>query len=524
MTVAGRLFKNIASSWFILLVNIAVSFFLAPFVVHSLGNVYYGIWAIVSQFTGYLYLLDFGVRESVIRYTSKYFPHSQSQKLNRVLTTAFILYTPIFVLCVLISVIGAWGFPYWFDIDPQYSDTTRIVVLLVGLTIGQTFVFNVFTGILQGLHRFDVTNLFGFGVALARAALIVGALSIGYGIVALSLIQLVLAIATGVFSAYMALSLLKGAGMRLQLVRLSWRRFMTMARRVAGYSYFVFINNIGQKIVLVSDAIIIGIFMPVASVTFYAIAGSLIGYLRSLVIATAQVFNPLTSHYASLKDNARVQQVLIRGSRLSIFISLPVIAAYVIMGREFIGLWMGAEYMQQAGDVLIILAVIYLFSSPHHVISSVLYGLSQHRLLSYLRIAEAIINLTLCIILVQKLGLIGVAIGTAIPHVIMTAIVLPILVTRTVKLPLWQYFYGAYSGPLLAIIPFIAGAVYFNEQVSARNLLVFFSQIGLLLAIYLAAGYRLAINDEDRVIVRQYASQIASRIHKVLRNEKNPLP
>lgn len=524
MTVANRLFNNIASSWFGLVVNIVVSFFIAPFVVHSLGNIYYGIWAIVGQFTGYLYLLDFGVRESVIRYTSKYYPQAQSQKLNRIITTALIIYTLIFILCVLVSLVGAWGFPYWFDIDSQLKSTTQIVVLLVGLTIAQTFVFNVFTGILQGLHRFDITNIFGIGVTFVRASLIVAALSLGHGIIALSLIQLALAIISGLFSAYVALLLLKRAGMGFHVIRLPWRRFVTLARRVAGYSYYVFINNIGQKVVLVSDAIIIGIFMPVAFVTFYAIAGSLIGYLRGLAVTTAQVFNPLTSHYAALKDTKKIQQVLIRGSRLSIFISLPIIAAYVILGREFIGLWMGAEYIQQAGDVLAILAVIYIFSSPHHVISSVLYGLSQHRLLSYLRVAEAITNLTLTILLIQQFGLIGVALGTAIPHLLMTAIILPVLVTRTVQLSLGKYFFESYVGPLLAATPFIVGALYFKNYAPAQNLFIFFSQIGSLLIVYLAAGYWLAIDRDERAVVRQYLSRVKSRNKKTVDNEKNSIP
>jgi len=512
MTAAGRVFKNIASSWFILVVNILVSFFLAPFVVNSLGNIWYGIWAIVSQFTGYLYLLDFGVRESVIRYTSKYVPLAQSQKLNRVITTAFILYTPIFFLCVLISFIAAWGFPTWFGIDPEQSDTARFVVILVGLTIAQTFVFNVFTGIIQGLHRFDVTNLFGVAMTLLRAALVVGALSIGYGIIALSLIQLLLALLTGLFSAFAALLFLKRANMKFELVRLTWRRFVTLSRRVAGYSLYVFINNIGQKISLVSDAIIIGIFMPVAFVTYYAIAGSLIGYLRNLVTATAQVFNPLTSHYSSLRDHAQVQQVLVRGSRLTILISLPVIASYMILGREFIGLWMGAEYMQRAGEVLAILAAVYVFSSPHHVISSVLYGLSQHRLLSYLRIGEAAANLALSILLVQKFGLVGVALGMVIPHFVMTAIVLPMLVTRIVRLPLRQYFVGAYLGPVMAIAPFAIGAMIFKELLPARNLLMFFAEIAFLVVIYLLTCYRLAITDDERSLVRSQLARIMDRL------------
>lgn len=524
MSTISRLFRNIASSWFGLLVNIVVSFFLAPFVVHGLGNTYYGIWAITLQFTGYLYLLDFGVRDSVIRYTAKYAAQSQPGKLNRVLTTALIIYTPIFFLCVLAALLVSWRFPYWFNIDSHLASTTQIVVFLVGLTIAQTFIFNVFKGIIQGLHRFDVVNLFGIGVAFVRALLIVVALKFGYGIIALSAIQVTIAVVSGLYTTVVAIFLLKRAGMEFRLVRMPWRRFRALARKVFGYSYYVFINNIGQKVVQVSDAVIIGIFLPVAMVTFYAIAGSLVGYLRSLAIATAQVFSPLTSHYAALKDTKKIHQALIQGSKLSIFVSLPVIVAYSIMGREFIGLWMGAEYMKLAGDVLAILAVIYIFSSPHFVISGVLHGLSQHRKLAYMRIAEATIKLALSIILVKQIGLVGVALGTAIPHVIMAAIILPIMVTRAVQMPLYKYFFESYMGPFLAIIPFIAGAMYFNKQMPAQSLLVFIAQIGLLLLIYLFGGYWLAINKGERVIVHRYASRMNSGIKKALGNEENTLP
>ena len=73
--------KNVTSNWASLGTGILVSFFLAPFVVHSLGNVYYGIWALISDFTGYLWLLDFGVRESVIKFVAQYHASDRRDEL-----------------------------------------------------------------------------------------------------------------------------------------------------------------------------------------------------------------------------------------------------------------------------------------------------------------------------------------------------------------------------------------------------------------------------------------------------------
>ena len=70
--LSSVILQNVTSSWAGLVVTTIISFTLAPIVVHSLGSVYYGVWTLLMQFTGYLWLFDFGVRESVIKYVAQY--------------------------------------------------------------------------------------------------------------------------------------------------------------------------------------------------------------------------------------------------------------------------------------------------------------------------------------------------------------------------------------------------------------------------------------------------------------------
>src|SRR5690606_8938923 len=154
-----------------LAINIAISFFLSPFVVNKLGSVYYGIWAVAMQFTGHLYLLDFGVRESVIRYTSQYTARGQQTRLSHELTTALLTHVPITALCLVAVGVCAWAAPYAFDIERQHWAEARWAIVFVGLTIAQTFLLNVFVGILHGLNRFDVANVLNTAFAVVRAGL-----------------------------------------------------------------------------------------------------------------------------------------------------------------------------------------------------------------------------------------------------------------------------------------------------------------------------------------------------------------
>ena len=88
LNMLRKVSRNVFSNWASLAINLVISFFLAPFVVNRLGSLYYGIWVIMMQLTGYIYLLDFGVRESVIRFVSKHDTHRDLAKLDLIINAA----------------------------------------------------------------------------------------------------------------------------------------------------------------------------------------------------------------------------------------------------------------------------------------------------------------------------------------------------------------------------------------------------------------------------------------------------
>src|SRR5580692_10646793 len=95
MSLKTRALKNIASSWGGLVVNIAVGFFLSPFVLHHLGDDAFGLWILIFSLTGYYGIFDFGIRSSLIRYVSKFQATGDKEHLARLINTCFFVYTGI---------------------------------------------------------------------------------------------------------------------------------------------------------------------------------------------------------------------------------------------------------------------------------------------------------------------------------------------------------------------------------------------------------------------------------------------
>ena len=72
MSRARVYFRNLTANWIGYAVNLVVMFFMSPFVVHTLGNVDYGVWSLMVSLTGYLGLTELGTRAGIGRFINFY--------------------------------------------------------------------------------------------------------------------------------------------------------------------------------------------------------------------------------------------------------------------------------------------------------------------------------------------------------------------------------------------------------------------------------------------------------------------
>ena len=128
-----------------------------------------------------------------------------------------------------------------------------------------------------------------------------------------------------------------------------------------------------------------------------------------------------------------------------------------------------------------ILAVTHLFSLPHHTISSVFYGLSRHHIIAYLRVFEAVANIALSLLLVKRYGIVGIALGTAIPHIISVVFVLPVLAVHSLRLKIGHYIREVYLGPIAASMLYMILCYIAKNRLQTETLTGFFAIILALL-------------------------------------------
>jgi O-antigen/teichoic acid export membrane protein len=247
------------------------------------------------------------------------------------------------------------------------------------------------------------------------------------------------------------------------------------------YSFYVFLINLAIQVTYYSDNLVVGAFLSPAAVTLYAIGGLLIIYARQIVSSMTTTFTPLASTFEAEGNYGNLYRLLINGTRASLIVSLPIEVALFFRGHTFIRLWMGEQYAGPSGTVLEILLLSMVFSSAITTASGIAYGLEKHKRVAFWAIGEAVANLTLSIVLVRRMGIYGVAWGTAIPSVIVEIVLWPHYICKLLSISVKNYLWQAWGRTALAVVPFSLGCVVIERFWPVHNLAFFFLQIALLL-------------------------------------------
>lgn len=492
MSSIMQVVKNISFNWIGMAVSLVLGFVQAPIVVHGLGNTWFGVWVLVNQMVGYTWLFDLGIREAVVRQVAKHKARREYEEINEIVSSAIYLYLLISLLTMAAISALTVLLPHLFNLEPETIGLARLVLFLNGLNISINWFFNAYVGILMGLQRFDIFQKINMGLGVVSFIMIVSAIKMGLGIIALSVITLTLSMVSNGLVYWNCRRLLP----EFRLVR--YERGKMRFRLLINYGKYVLLNNIGEKIIFSADAVIIGTFMQVSAITFYAIPGTLVNMLRSIITSATWVINPLFSELEENNEMDRVKATFTKATKLSILLAMPVGIVYMLMGKNFITLWMGSAYGEGSIQVLIILTIGTLLTIWERAVGSLLYGIGRHHIIAWLRAAEACFIIILCVIFVKIWGIVGVALASVLPHFVFMGVLLPIVVCRSLDFSVTLYVRESILPPILSSIPFACCCYYLNFYMPAENLAVFFMRITMIMPVFIICAWYVALNTRER--------------------------
>jgi len=491
MNLKARAARNIASNWLKLAVQLAVGFVLSPFILHKLGDAVFGIWVLIFSLTAYYSMFDFGILAAVPRYVARFVALRDQEALARFVNTSLAACSALGLLVLVVTGIGFHYLGAVFKIPADFLGTARIVLLLVGADVALGFPLGVFGCILEGYQSFEWLNLTHICASLLRGLLIFLALSLGGGLETIALVAVAANLLRHLACAHIVL--------RMTPVWLGAKYVdKSMLRELTGFGAVFFVMTIAENLRFQSDAIVIGAFLSSTAVTYYVIGSKLAEYPASIVNSLAHVFTPMTSHYEASGDQEGLRRVFVAGNRACALVIFPLCAILIVLGRPIIAVWVGARYLASYPVLLVLMVSKTLFLAQSSS-TRMLVGLGRLRLLTLVIALDGAANLILSIVLLRHWGILGVAVGTAIPLACTSLFFLPQYLCHLLDIRLYDFLRHAY------LLPMGLTSVMTVELLFLRQFFQPHSYGGLFLEV-LSAGVVYFVAFLCFVIVRQFPS------------------
>ena len=502
--VARHVLLSSLSNYIGKIINLGVWFVLTPFILSQLGDATYGLWALVGSVVAYGYLLDFGITGAVTKYVAEYRTKGDGERASNIIATALWANAGVGSLVVLASVLLAPIFTKLFAILPADQNTAFWLFLLAGIAVGITLPCATTTAVLRGLQRFDLINLVGVTATITTAAATALVLLLGAGVIGLAYIGIAVPLLMQIPSIWFIYRIAP------ELRYGSFAVSRSHMRTLITYSSSLFLMNLGGYLESRSDEIVIGGFLPVSTVTPYNLARRLSALPQTFTEQFLTLLLPMASEIDAKADKAQLRSLYIVSTRVTLAIFLSMSAILVILIESLLTAWVGPEYASYSYLVVILVAASLIDTSTWPA-GFVLQGMAMHSPLAGMTIASGVANLILSILLVQRFGLMGVALGTLFPTTVICLGFVTPYAMRVIGTSAKDMYTKVLWPTLLPLLPMSIVMIVLREVIHPSSLLIILLVGAVGPLVYLPAYLRMGSTEFERGIMHKVFTYVLYR-------------
>lgn len=495
--------RNVTTRYLAIAAEMFIGLVMLPFNLHHLGKDAYGLWMLTGSLAIHFSVLDLGYGGALVKFMAQYRAHRNARALNEIASTLFFVFAGVGVLAYLVAMVLAFNLDHLFRIDAAQAETGKWILLTVGLTIAMNFPFSVYGGVISGFQRYDANNMVAIGTSACVALVNVVVLTSGYG-----LITLVISTTTVRMLAYFIYR--RNAYRIYPALSINWALVRReRLKEATSFSVYASIIDWANKLNYELDEVVIGVFMGSGPVAVWAVADRIISGVQRLTNQLNGVLFPVIVESDATNRIARLQTLLVQGTRLSLATVAPIAVMLIMLAHPLVHSWVG-EKMIDSAVVIQILAVAVALRVGNATGTTLLKGAGQVRYLAFVNISTGVINLLLSALLIRPFGLVGVAAGTLAPIAFSSIFVLFPASCRRVDLRLSEGFRRAVWP---AVWPtFVAGLLLAGTRnISSGTLLAVLLQSGLAAVLYFALFFGIAVGRRDR---QEYVDRLMNLMGK----------
>jgi O-antigen/teichoic acid export membrane protein len=445
-------------SYIAIIFNIVASFLYTPWMVSSIGKADYGLYTLAVSLIS-IFLMDFGIGSVVTRFASKYRVANDTESINNLLGIVFKLFI---VIDIVIFMVLAITYFYLGDIyvglETPELHQFKILYIIIAVFSIISFPFTILSGIFNAYEYFVQLKLCDLLQKLSTIAFIIIALVRGYGVITIVAINTF----TGVATIAVKLYLLK----HNTPIKVNFRcKSKTLLKEIFDFSIWITIMGIAQRLTLNIAPSILGIVASSYEIAIYSPASAIAGYFFTIAIAIDGLFLPTIFRKIAEKKQHDILLIMIKIGRYQISILGLIFVGLVCVGKDFITLWMGEEFLKSYYcTVILILPAIFEYSQQ--IARLTVIAENKVKLQSIGLISTSIINVIIALPLSYYYGSIGISLAICITQ-FLNLIFMNFIYYKILKFDMLKFYRMCYLKmiiPISGTLVLASAIIHYIEQ------------------------------------------------------------
>lgn len=389
-------------------VKILTGLIYTPIMLSIVGQSEYGLYEISESIISYLVLINLGFLGAYARYytVAQQKSKKETDNINGVFLIVLLIMSAICVIAgvTLVSNVELL-FGSGLTVDEYALSKKLMGILIVNMAI--SFPAGLFEHNITVNEHFFIIKIIELLKQLLNPFIALPLLLLGYGSFGLVITTTFITITASIIEIIYCKTKLD-MGFALS------ENPMPILRNIGKFSFFILLNQIIDLINWNIDKVIIGRYMGSVAVAIYSVGGQLRRMFSTFPNAIRTVYQPqMYKMVAFRKSKESISQLFANVGRIQCLILLPMLIGFVCLGKQFINLWTGEEYIEAYYVAICIMVPI---SIPHmqDIGIDLQRAMNKHQARSVVYASIAIVNILLTIPLVRIYGIIGASFATGI--------------------------------------------------------------------------------------------------------------
>lgn len=489
-------------SYLHILIANTVSIIYTPYMLRMMGQSEYGLNGTAASFISYLSILSFGIGGAYIRFNTRYRAANDREgekQLNGMFLTVFSCLALLVMIGGFICVLLAGRL---VENTFTASELFKLRIILILLTINMmiTFVFNVVMMALQSYEQYLVLRIVSLVTCVVNPVINIIALKLGGRAIAITAISLLISILCYVFYYFYARKAIH--------LEFSFKGFRKdVLKEVFVFSGFLFLNSITDQITFSTDNIVLSAVSGTSAVAIYTVGAQFKNYFQQFSTSVSSVFAPSVNLMVAKNQPLKeLDELFIRIGRIQFYVVSLVLIGYISIGKSFISLWAGEDYIN-AYYVGLALMLSVCIPSFQNVGLEIQKAVNKHKARSIAYFCVALLNVSLTIPFAQRWGEIGAATATLVTTFFGYVVFMNYYYWKYIGLNIPLFWKSILSMVPGYVLPMVVGLLINRYWIISSYIEVLLAAI-VLSIVYICSIWGLSMNSYERTLLKKPIKRI----------------